>query len=48
MGRFTKYNNPSKRRKPRKIDKTDKMIIAGRGIITDYKLGYTKEKKEEK
>lgn len=42
MGRFTKHNNPSKKRKPRRMDKTDAMIIAGKGMIIDKKLGYNK------
>lgn len=38
---WTKYNNPNKKRKPRrKMDKTDADILAGKQMIIDSKLGY--------
>ena len=38
---WNKYNNPSRKRKPRrKIDRTDADILAGKQMIIDSKLGY--------
>ena len=38
---WTKYNNPNRKRKPRrKMDRTDADIIAGKQMIMDSKLGY--------
>ena len=38
---WTKHNNPSRKRKPRrKMDRTDADIIAGKQMIIDSELGY--------
>ena len=38
---WTKYNNPSKKRKlKRKTDRTEADILAGKQMIIDNKLGY--------
>lgn len=38
--KFTKYNNPNKRRKPRrKIDRTDADIIAAKAFFDDQQRG---------
>ncbi len=38
---WTKYNNPNRKRKPRrKMDRTDADIMAGKQMIIDSKLGY--------
>lgn len=38
---WTKYNNPSKKRKlKRKIDRIDADIMAGKQMLIDNKLGY--------
>ncbi len=39
MGRFGKYNNPS-RKSRRKPDYTERCIIAGKGMLIDRRLGY--------
>lgn len=47
---WNKYNNPNKKRRPRrKIDRTDADILTGKQMIIDNKLGYkTVEKTYEK
>lgn len=41
MARFSRYNNPSKRKKPkRKADYNDRMIMACKSMMIDEKLGY--------
>lgn len=38
---WNKYNNPSRKRRPRrKMDKTDADILTGKQMIIDNKLGY--------
>ena len=37
--KFTKHNNPRKRRKPRK-DYNERAIEAAKGAVIDAKLGY--------
>lgn len=39
--RFTKYNNPSRKRKTsRKMDRTTADIMAAKQMVIDSKLGY--------
>ena len=39
--RFSKYNNPNKKRKPRKkLSRTDADIVASKAMIDDMRLGY--------
>lgn len=41
MAKFTKYNNPNRRRKPRrKLDYNEKMIAATKEMLIDQQLGY--------
>ena len=37
--RFTKYNNPSKKHRRRKLSRTDADILAGKALIDDIKAG---------
>lgn len=41
MAKFTKYNNPNKKRRPRQVSRLDAEIIAGKAILTDRRAGYT-------
>ena len=43
--RFTKYNNPSRRRARRNMDNTDKMIQQTKNMVLDYNNGYTAQTK---
>ena len=40
MAKFTKYNNPSKRKRTRKpLDWNDRCILAGKAMIEDRQIG---------
>ena len=52
MPRFSKYNNPSKKRRVRKSDYTERSLGAVNEMLIDKRLGYSIEtefyKKSEK
>lgn len=41
MSKFTKFNNPSKRKARRKKDYTERSINAVKEMLIDSKLGYS-------
>ena len=41
MAKFTKWNNPNKKKRPRKkLDRTEREILACKEMMIDRKLGY--------
>lgn len=40
MARFTKWNNPAKKRRKKKISYDNRVYMATKEIILDAKLGY--------
>lgn len=40
MAKFTKWNNPAKKRRKKKISYDDRVTMAIREIILDCKVGY--------
>jgi len=38
--KFTKYNNPNKKKYKRKFNKTEADIMAGKQMVIDNNLGY--------
>ena len=41
MARFTKWNNPNKKRRKKKISYDDRLYMATKEILLDAKLGYS-------
>lgn len=40
MARFTKYNNPNKKKRRKKLDYTERSIMAAKEMLADSRLGY--------